>query len=89
MEHCIFDLGIIDYNPVITWTVPVAFFFLVVLAGIVFNIGRKSNLIVFILAMLLPVRAAFGKRTILYGCAIAVGYTPTLYGLWQTFREMR
>ncbi len=33
MEHCIFDLGIIDYNPVITWTVPVAFFFLVVLAG--------------------------------------------------------
>lgn len=34
-------------------------------------------------------RAAFGKRTILYGCAIAVGCTPTLYGLWQTFREMR
>ncbi|EAA4055727.1 hypothetical protein EZW68_21100 [Salmonella enterica subsp. enterica serovar Typhimurium] len=33
--------------------------------------------------------AAFGKRTILYGCAIAVGCTPTLYGLWQTFREMR
>lgn len=35
------------------------------------------------------IRAAFGKRTILYGCAIAVGCTPTLYGLWQTFREMR
>ncbi|OOI26472.1 hypothetical protein BMT61_24465, partial [Escherichia coli] len=34
-------------------------------------------------------RAAFGKRTILYGCVIAVGCTPTLYGLWQTFREMR
>lgn len=48
MEHCIVDLGIINYHPVITWTVPVAFFFLVVLAGIVFNIGRKSNLIVFI-----------------------------------------
>lgn len=31
----------------------------------------------------------FGKRTILYGCVIAVGCTPTLYGLWQTFREMR
>lgn len=55
MEHCIVDLGIINYHPVITWTVPVAFFFLVVLAGIAFNIGRKSNLIVFILAMLLPV----------------------------------
>ena len=27
MEHCIFDLGIINYHPVITWTVPVAFFF--------------------------------------------------------------
>ncbi|WP_307862460.1 hypothetical protein [Escherichia coli] len=60
MEHCIFDLGIINYHPVITWwTVPVAFFFLVVLAGIVFNIGRKSNLIVFILAMLLPVTTVF------------------------------
>ncbi|WP_089522139.1 hypothetical protein [Escherichia coli] len=59
MEHCIFDLGIIDYHPVITWTVPVAFFFLVVLAGIAFNIGRKSNLIVFILAMLLPVATVF------------------------------
>lgn len=33
--------------------------------------------------------AAFGKRTILYVCAIAVGCTPTLYGLWQIFREMR
>lgn len=33
--------------------------------------------------------ATFGERTILYGCAIAVGCTPTLYGLWQTFREMR
>lgn len=59
MEHCIVDLGIINYHPVITWTVPVAFFFLVVLAGIVFNIGRKSNLIVFILAMLLPVTTGF------------------------------
>ncbi len=34
-------------------------------------------------------RGRFGKRTILYGCVIAVGCTPTLYGLWQTFREMR
>lgn len=59
MEHCIFDLGIINYHPVITWTVPVAFFFLVLLAGIVFNIGRKSNLIGFILAMLLPVTTVF------------------------------
>lgn len=59
MEHCIVDLGIMNYHPVITWTVPVAFFFLVVLAGIVFNIGRKSNLIVFILAMLLPVTTGF------------------------------
>ncbi|EFO3181595.1 hypothetical protein DQA24_28380 [Escherichia coli] len=32
---------------------------LVLLAGIVFNIGRKSNLIVFILAMLLPVTTVF------------------------------
>ena len=59
MEHCIVDLGIINYHPVITCTVPVAFFFLVLLAGIVFNIGRKSNLIVFILAMLLPVTTGF------------------------------
>ena len=42
MEQCIFDLGIINYNPTITWTVPVVFFFLVLLAGIVFNIGRKK-----------------------------------------------
>lgn len=34
MEQCIFDLGIISYNPVITWTVPVVFFFLVLVAGI-------------------------------------------------------
>ncbi len=59
MEHCIFDLGIIDYNPVITWTVPVAFFFLVLLAGIVFNIGRKSNLIVFILGNVAPSNNSF------------------------------
>ncbi|HIH8387613.1 TPA: hypothetical protein ACYTNP_005054 [Escherichia coli] len=59
MEQCIFDLSVISYNPVITWTVPVVFFFLVLLAGIVFNIGRKSNLIVFVLAMLLPVTTVF------------------------------
>ena len=33
--------------------------------------------------------AAFGKRTIMYGCVIAVGGTPTLYGAWQIFRDMR
>ncbi|WP_250310391.1 hypothetical protein [Escherichia coli] len=59
MKQCIFDLGIMNYDAVITWTVPVVFFFLVLLAGIVFNIGRKSNLIVFILAMLLPVTTVF------------------------------
>ena len=59
MEQCIFDLSVISYNPVITWTVPVVFVFLVLLAGIVFNIGRKSNLIVFVLAMLLPVTTVF------------------------------
>ncbi|EPQ4561632.1 hypothetical protein J4P45_004629 [Escherichia coli] len=59
MEQCIFDLSVISYNPVITWTVPVVFFFLVLLAGIVFNIGRKSNLIVFVQAMLLPVTTVF------------------------------
>ncbi|EPS9400933.1 hypothetical protein ACVM2B_005457 [Escherichia coli] len=59
MEQCIFDLGIMNYDAVITWTVPVVFFFLVLLAGIVFNIGRKSNLIVFVLAMLLPVTTVF------------------------------
>ncbi len=30
-------------------------------------------------------RAAFGKRTILYGCAIAVGCTPVLYGVFRGF----
>ncbi|RZN38317.1 hypothetical protein FEK48_20650 [Escherichia sp. E2593] len=59
MEQCIFDLGIISYNPVITWTVPVVFFFLVLIAGIVFNIGRRSNLIVFALAILLPLTTVF------------------------------
>ncbi len=59
MEQCIFDLDIINYNPAITWTVPVVFFFLVLLAGIVFNIGRKNNLIVFVLAMSLPVITVF------------------------------
>lgn len=29
--------------------------------------------------------AAFGKRTILYGCAIAVGCTPVLYGVFRGF----
>ena len=58
MKQCIFDLGIIDYNPVIMDS-TCCIFFLVVLAGIVFNIGRKSNLIVFILAMLLPVTTVF------------------------------
>lgn len=28
-------------------------------------------------------RAAFGKRTILYGCVIAVGCTPSLYGVFR------
>ena len=28
-------------------------------------------------------RAAFGKRTILYGCVIAVGCTPALYGVFR------
>ena len=59
MEQCIFDLVIISYNPVITWTVPVVFFFLVLVAGIAFNIGRKSNLFVFVLAILLPVTTVF------------------------------
>ena len=59
MKQCIFDLGIMNYDAVIAWTVPVVFFFLVLLAGIAFNIGRKSNLIVFALAMLLPVTTGF------------------------------
>ncbi len=59
MEQCIFDFGIINYNPAITWTVPVVFFFLALLAGIVFNIGRKNNLIVFVWAMSLPVITVF------------------------------
>lgn len=59
MEHCIVDLGIINYNPVITCTVPVAFFFLVLLAGLVFNIGRKNNPIVYVLVMSLPVTTVF------------------------------
>lgn len=59
MEQCIFDLGIIHYNPVITWTVPIVFFFLVLGAGIAFNIGRKNNLIIFVLAMLVPVTTVF------------------------------
>ena len=59
MKQCIFDLGIMNYDAVITWTVPVVFFFLVLLAGIAFNIGREKNLIVFALAMLLPVTTVF------------------------------
>ncbi|SQM35537.1 putative integral membrane protein [Escherichia coli] len=34
MEQCIFDLGIISYNPVITWTVPVVFFLLAIINDI-------------------------------------------------------
>nr|WP_207212909.1 hypothetical protein [Escherichia coli] len=59
MEQCIFDFGIINYNPAITWTVPAVFFFLALLAGIVFNIGRRNNLIVFVWAMSLPVITVF------------------------------
>ncbi|EAA8719997.1 hypothetical protein HU47_25775 [Salmonella enterica subsp. enterica serovar Abaetetuba] len=29
--------------------------------------------------------AAFGKRTILYGCVMAVGCTPALYRVWRVF----
>lgn len=59
MEQCIFDLGLINYNPGITWTVPIAFFFLALVVGILFNIGKKNNLVVFILAMLLPIATVF------------------------------
>lgn len=55
MEECIFDLGLISYNPSITWPVPIAFFFLSLVVGILFNVGKKKNLVVFILAILLPV----------------------------------
>lgn len=55
MEECIFDLGLISYNPYITWPVPIAFFFLSLVVGILFNVGKKKNLVVFILAILLPV----------------------------------
>ncbi len=28
MEQCIFDLGLMNYNPAVTWIVPISFFFL-------------------------------------------------------------
>lgn len=59
MEQCIFDLGLMDYNPVITWLVPIAFFCAALVAGFVFEIGSKSNATVFSLAMLLPVVTFF------------------------------
>ena len=59
MEQCIFDLGLMNYNPAITWIVPIAFFFLALVVGILFNIGKRNSLVVFILAMLLPIATVF------------------------------
>ncbi|HFG7810628.1 TPA: hypothetical protein ACGIM3_004944 [Salmonella enterica subsp. enterica serovar Java] len=59
MEQCIIDLGLINYNPAITWPVPIAFFFIALVIGFVFNLGRKSNVVVFTLAMLLPIATVF------------------------------
>lgn len=59
MEQCIFELGLMNYNPAITWIVPIAFFFLALVGGIVFNIGKKNSLVVFILAMLLTIATVF------------------------------
>ncbi|KJA05381.1 hypothetical protein UH30_17640 [Escherichia coli] len=49
MEQCIFDFGIINYNPAITWTVPAVFFFLALLAG-----GSDSNLLIVFYVQIMP-----------------------------------